>query len=72
MNCVDAVNLEPELPGHMPKEMFEEIKRLVLADDVDGLSELLRIIVRQTKEGIITRLTLAAAEEFAKDGGKEK
>jgi hypothetical protein len=45
-----AVTDEPELPGEMPDEMWS-----VLRTDRDAATEALRIIVRQTKGGILTR-----------------
>ena len=45
-----AVTDEPELPSEMPDEMWN-----VLRSDRDAATETLRIIVRQTKGGILTR-----------------
>ena len=47
---MEAVTDEPELPGEMPDEMWN-----VLRSDRDAAGEALRIIVRQTKGGILTR-----------------
>jgi hypothetical protein len=46
-----AIEAEPELPGHLPEEMFE-----VIRDDQAALAETLRIAVRQTKAGILKRV----------------
>ena len=45
-----AIDSEPELPDSMPDEIWEKVK-----NDRDALTELLRITVRKTKEGILTR-----------------
>lgn len=47
---MEAVTDEPELPGEMPDEMWG-----VISSDRDAAGEALRIIVRQTKGGILTR-----------------
>lgn len=49
--CLAAVSAEPELPGDMPDEMWAAINA-----DRDAATEALRIIVRQTKEGIRNRI----------------
>ena len=49
--AIKAVEAEPELPGSMPDEMWDAI-----AGDRDATEEALRIVVRQTKAGIIERL----------------
>lgn len=46
-----AIDAEPELPGEIPDEMWEAIK-----NDRDACTEAMRIVVRQTKEGIKNRL----------------
>ena len=48
-----AIEAEPELPGEMPDEMWQAISK-----DKDAAAECLRIVVRQTKAGIIQRLNL--------------
>lgn len=48
-----AIMAEPELPGDMPDEMWEAIR-----NDRDAAVECMRIVVRQTKAGIIKRLGL--------------
>ena len=48
--AIRAVKAEPELPGPMPIEIFYAIQ------SPEKLANALRIAVRQTKEGIITRL----------------
>ena len=53
LTCIDA---EPELPGEMPDEMWQEIREMVLNNDKDGMSELLRVVVRTTKDGIKRRI----------------
>lgn len=45
-----AITDEPELPGEMPDEMWEAIR-----SDRDAATETLRIVVRQTKGGILKR-----------------
>ena len=42
-------DIEPELPGEMPDEMWEAIQ-----GDRDAVGEALRIAVRQTKQNIAT------------------
>jgi hypothetical protein len=49
--CLAAVSAEPELPGEIPDEMWDAI-----SSDRDAATEALRIIVRQTKEGIRDRI----------------
>lgn len=45
-----AIDSEPELPDQMPDEIWEKVK-----NDREALTELLRITVRKTKEGIYNR-----------------
>lgn len=49
--AVKAIELEPELEGSMPDEMWA-----VLRSDKDAAENALRIVVKQTKEGILNRL----------------
>lgn len=51
-----AITEEPELPGEMPDEMMD-----VLRSDRDALTGAMRIVVRQTKDGILTRGLLSNA-----------
>jgi hypothetical protein len=46
-----AVDEEPELPGEMPDEMYEFLHNA----DKEALSEVERITVRITKQGILER-----------------
>lgn len=46
-----AAMAEPELPGEMPNEMWDAIN-----NDRDAATKAMRIIVRQTREGILGRL----------------
>lgn len=48
-----AIAAEPELPGDMPEQMWAAVQK-----DRDAAVELLRIVVRLTKEGIAKRLGL--------------
>lgn len=48
-----AIIAEPELPGDMPDEMWEAVR-----NDRQAAVECMRIVVRQTKIGIIRRLNL--------------
>lgn len=48
-----AIEAEPELPGEMPDEIWQAMSK-----DKDAAAECLRIVVRQTKAGIIQRLNL--------------
>jgi hypothetical protein len=47
-----AVEAEPELPGDMPDEMWEELQTM----DREEMVTALRIVVRQTKDGIRDRI----------------
>lgn len=49
--CLKAVDAEPELPGSMPDEMWYAI-----CSDRKAATEAMRIIVRQTKQGIRDRI----------------
>lgn len=49
--CLAAVEAEPELPGDMPDEMWELVRR-----DRAAATQVLRIVVRQTKNGIMSRI----------------
>jgi hypothetical protein len=53
-----AISAEPELPGDMPEKMWAAVK-----DDRDAAVELLRIVVRLTKDGISKRLGLKPSNE---------
>ena len=46
-----AIDLEPELPGSMPDEMWEAIR-----NDRDAMRQALVICVKETKAGIKSRL----------------
>jgi len=46
-----AIDLEPELPGDMPDEMWEAIR-----NDRDAMRKALVICVKETKAGIKSRL----------------
>lgn len=48
-----AISAEPELPGPMPDPMWQAI-----SSDRDAATECLRIVVRETKQGILKRLGL--------------
>lgn len=61
--AVAAVEAEPELPGPMPDEMYA-----ALQGDRDACAEACRIIVRQTKAGIKSRI-LGLAAERERGGG---
>lgn len=58
-----AINEEPELPGEIPDELWEQICSAAGRGDKDLVTELLRIIVRQTKEGIKERATKYTADQ---------
>ena len=45
------VNDEPELPGEMPDEIYQNVKK-----NKGAMAELLKITVRKTKEGILNRI----------------
>lgn len=49
--AIKAVKAEPELPDRMPDVMWDAIR-----NDRDVATEAMRIIVQQTKAGIIDRL----------------
>ena len=50
---IQAVIDEPELPGPMPRDMYSAFKTA----DEDTMAGMLRIIVRETKKGILERIT---------------
>ena len=56
-SVIKAINDEPELPGEMPIKMQLIIRKAMDKQDLDLIIELMRIVVRKTKEGIIERLT---------------
>ncbi len=60
---IKAIDDEPELPGDMPDIIYESVK-----NDKDALTELLRITVRETKDGIKKRI----ASELTESEGKEE
>ena len=56
-DAIKAINDEPEYPGEMPQEMKELFTLAMKANDnIDIISEAMRISVRLTKIGIIKRL----------------
>lgn len=61
-----AVENEPELPGDMPQEMYDAVK-----EDKDAMAELLRIVVRKTKENILAKALATTADRRAGDRRKE-
>ena len=50
---IQAVIEEPELPGPMPMAMYSAFKDA----DEETMAGMLRIIVRETKKGILERIT---------------
>lgn len=62
-----AIEAEPELPGDMPDEMWA-----VISKDRDAAAECLRIVVRQTKVGIIQRLGLKASNAEVSASARNK
>lgn len=53
---LDAVDAEPEFPG-APKSVFlTQLLSVMEGQDIEGKLELLRIVVRETKAGIRTRV----------------
>lgn len=50
---IQAVIDEPELPGQMPVAMYDAFKDA----DYDTMASMLRIIVKETKKGILERIT---------------
>ncbi|NMB83277.1 MAG: hypothetical protein GYA14_15820 [Ignavibacteria bacterium] len=49
---IEAIDVEPELPGEMPDEIYQSVQ-----GDKDALAELLRITVGETKRGIRNRIS---------------
>lgn len=56
---IKAVQDEPELPGPMPESMAATVRGL----DTEGIAEWCRILVRETKRGIIQRMAIQYDEE---------
>lgn len=61
MKCTNGfvqhcINIEPELPEEMPNELWKQMKILVQKDDKEGMNEILRHVVKQTKKGILARI----------------
>lgn len=65
MNCrsidraqiLQAVDDELELPGDMPDAMWFALRMMIEQNDREGMLEVLRITVRETKIGIRKRLS---------------
>jgi hypothetical protein len=53
-----AIDAEPELPGPIPERMWNILQELIVNEDKAGMAEAMRIIVRETKNGIRDRLGL--------------
>jgi hypothetical protein len=51
-----VVDDEPEFPGEMPDEMKERMRQALCEQDLGLLTEMLRVSVKLTKEGIRERL----------------
>ena len=67
--CVDVIDVEPELPGDIPDEIWYRLKLQVDAGDRLGVSGTLRGVVRATKKAIHQRVALsipASAQATAK------
>lgn len=62
---LSAIESEPEVPGHMPDEMWDAMR-----NDRDAVEECIRIAVRQTKEGIRERY-LAAVGTPDRNNGRQ-
>ena len=57
--CVDVIDVEPELPGDIPDEIWYRLKLQVDAGDRLGVSGTLRGVVRATKKAIRQRVALS-------------
>lgn len=64
----EDVLAEPEYPGDMPHEMWNEINVAVYCEDRNAVAEAFRATVRLTKENIVKRIDARIAEEN-KEGG---
>ncbi len=53
---LQAIDVEPELPGSIPNFLYQTIKDAALADDKDAIVEILRATVRATKKSIRERV----------------
>lgn len=51
-----AVDDEPELPGEMPPAMWSALLEALMEGDKETVEQMVRIAVRQTKEGIRGRI----------------
>lgn len=56
--CLRAVDQEPELPGDMPDAMWAAIREA----SRDDMTEMLRIVVRETKSSIRERIMSGASD----------
>ena len=57
VNVLQAINDEPEMPGPLPEELQTTLCELMMRQDMDELTELLRLIVQLTKQGINNRVS---------------
>ena len=53
---IEIVESEEELDGEMPDEIFETISYMVYNKDKENLAEMIRVLVRQTKNSIIENI----------------
>ena len=67
--CVEAVDVEPELPGDIPDELWYKLKLQIDAGDRFGVAGTFRGVVRVTKKSIhkrVAELIPASAQAAAK------
>ena len=55
--AIKAIDDEPEYPDEMPQEMKEVLAKALAEKDVGLLTFLMRLAVKQTKDGIRGRMT---------------
>ncbi len=61
-----AIEAEDELPGKPPDEMIGQMIIAMKSGDIDFFIEVMRVVVRETKKGIHTRICTLRGKESPK------
>ena len=55
-NVIAVINAEPELPGKMSVAMEKALTKAIINNDMDMLTEIMRVVVRVTKKNILSEV----------------
>lgn len=62
--AIQAIDDEPEYPGEIPKELKDVLNKAMEEKDIGLLAFLMRLAVKQTKDGIRKRTLVAFSKSL--------